>query len=104
MNKKYVILLASLSLIAIRGDHALADERAFTYLPPQEVVYWSPPGGPAEKALIWEPPAGYDKAAQAWIPPQGFTAPSAVWKPPQGWEGVPEWQPEPDFKGKVIRE
>jgi len=102
--RKGIIILGVGLWIAVGGSAAKAEDNNFTYLSPQQAIYWTPTANFAPAREQWSPAAGQVKIAQPWSPPPGFKAPTEVWAAPPGWGEIPEWKPEPDFRGKIIRE
>jgi len=82
MNKRKILITFILLLMVMGLGWAINEAPVFRYLPPQPVVYWSPP---PEFGLIpareWRPPPGYEKYAQAWSPPDWWGEPGQ-WSPP----------------------
>jgi len=99
-------LIAGLVLVfvCIGACLTVAETRDFSFIPPQQVLYWSPPTQFGEVSKQWFPPPGYEKTEQPWAPPKGFATPPKGWEAPKGWGKPPEWSPPSEFKGKVIRE
>lgn len=82
MSTKRLLLI----IIIFSGLLAVAAEAPeFTYAPPQQVAYWSPP-------------AEYQWTGQSWQPPKGFAAPTEPWSAPEGWGQPQEWAPPPELK------
>jgi hypothetical protein len=104
LTKKEIIIVLIALFLAGGAYLTAAQVRNFSFVPPQRVVYWTPPHQFGKVASGWEPPAGYEKTAHAWAPPEGFSAPPDTWQAPEGWGTPPVWQPLEQFKGKIIRE
>jgi hypothetical protein len=85
-------ILSLALLLALAGGLSAASGEApeFRYVPPQEIVYWTPPPEFGETARGWEPPAGYEKTSQPWAPPAGWG------EQPEGWNS------QPGFGGEVL--
>ncbi|MCU0640834.1 MAG: hypothetical protein MUC35_01955 [Candidatus Margulisbacteria bacterium] len=73
-------------LIAVTATLVTAEAPEFKYVPPEQVVYWTPPPEFGAVAQSWEPPPGFEKTAGPWAPPEGWG------EPPKAWESAPEWR------------
>ena len=93
--KKAFLFLLPLAMIA---GLALAQAPEFTYQPPQEVAYWTPPAGFGEVAQTWNPPPQYKWTGQTWAPPKGWKGPTTPWAPPAGWGEAEDWAPPGEFQ------
>jgi hypothetical protein len=89
------IALISLFSVVLAGV-AVAPE--FTYVPPQQVVYWTPPAGFGAVAP-WEPPTEFSAPPESWQPPTGYEKTSQPWSPPKGWESpTKQWEPIKEWR------
>lgn len=86
-----------LVFVILVGTILLAEAPEFTYLPPQQVVYWTPPAEFGEAAKTWTPPPEVKWTAQPWAPPPGFVAPEKAWEPPEEFKSPEIWTPPSEF-------
>ena len=88
MNKK--TLLITLVILFIIGGQGKGSGPEFTFVPPQQMIYWTPPPEFAAPGMEWKPPPGYEKYAQPW-------------KAPDWWEQPQEWTPPSEFQNVTTK-
>jgi hypothetical protein len=95
INKAIIIGLLIVLSGGLLATAAQAPE--FTYLPPQQTVYWTPPPGFGE-VVTWVPPQEYQWEGGTWQPPKGWVAPTKPWAAPEGWGEPQPWEAPPEFR------
>jgi hypothetical protein len=95
INKRATAVLLIVLASGLLATAAQAPE--FTYLPPEQAVYWT---GPADFGATgsWAPPPEYQWTGGNWQPPPGWVAPTTAWAPPTGWGEPQRWETPPEFR------